>query len=81
LISLIAYLPHWAKILRGRSSGAISSRSWAAWSLSSLLAVFCAVIQLQVTGRGWALVFSTVLGLGFVLFTLILVVRYRVTQR
>ena len=77
ILSLVAYLPQWTKLQRGKSSGSISIRAWAVWTLSSVLAVFYAIVQLEVTGRGWALVLSSGLGLLFVLITLVLVVRYR----
>ncbi|MCX7005643.1 MAG: PQ-loop repeat-containing protein [bacterium] len=76
-ISLLAYAPQWLKLWRTKSSTAISIRSWCAWSLSSAFALFYALTQLHMTGRGWALVMSTSLGLCFVLCTLWLVVKYR----
>ena len=76
-ISLLAYAPQWLKLWRTKSSTAISIRSWCAWSLSSAVALFYALTQLHLTGRGWALVMSTSMGLCFVLCTLWLVVRYR----
>jgi uncharacterized protein with PQ loop repeat len=76
-ISLSAYLPQWTRIVRTRSSAAISARSWAAWSFSSAFALFYAVVQLLRNGTGWALVLATSLGLVFVLFTLYLVLRFR----
>jgi len=76
-LSLVAYLPQWIKLHRSRTSGTISIRSWSIWTVSSILAVFYAVVQLQVTGRGWALVLSSALGLLFVVFTLVLVILYR----
>jgi uncharacterized protein with PQ loop repeat len=77
LISLLAYIPQWAKVLRTKSSGSVSTRSWLAWTVSSGFALFYAVTQLILNGRGWALVFSTSLGLAFVVCTLFLVVRFR----
>ncbi len=77
LISLLAYVPQWIKLLRTKSSGSISLRSWCAWTLSTAFALFYAVVQLLLNNRGWALVISSALGLSFVLGTLILVVRYR----
>ncbi|MGA1205018.1 MAG: PQ-loop domain-containing transporter [Opitutales bacterium] len=77
LLSLVAYLPQWIKLCRGKNSGSMSMRAWTIWTVSSLLALFYAIVQLQVTGRGWALVLSTGLGLAFVVVTLLLVVRFR----
>ncbi|NLE68102.1 MAG: PQ-loop repeat-containing protein [Lentisphaerae bacterium] len=77
LISLLAYVPQWAKLLRTKSSASISMRSWCAWTVSGSFALFYAVTQLLLNGRGWALVLSSSLGLAFVLCTLFLVVRFR----
>lgn len=77
LISLMAYLPQWNKLWRTKSSASISTRSWCAWTVSNGVAVFYAVTQLLLNGRGWALVLSSSLGLAFVLCTLFLVVRFR----
>ena len=77
VISLSAYLPQWLKLYRTRSSAAISVRSWAAWSVSTAFALFYAVVQLQQTGSGWALVVSSILALVFVLFTLFLILKFR----
>lgn len=80
VLSLVAYLPQWIKLQRGKNSGSISIRAWTVWTLSSILAVFYAVVQLQATGRGWALVLSSGLGLLFVVVTLVMVIRYRVVS-
>jgi uncharacterized protein with PQ loop repeat len=77
LIALLAYIPQWAKLLRSRSSASISARSWFVWTISSAFALFYAIIQLLLNGRGWALVLSTFLGLAFVVCTLFLVIRFR----
>jgi uncharacterized protein with PQ loop repeat len=77
LISLMAYIPQWAKIWRTRSSASISARAWAAWTVSGTLAVFYAITQLLLNGHGWALVLSTSMGLTFVLVTLAMVLRFR----
>ncbi len=76
-LSLVAYVPQWIKICRTRTSGAISLRSWLIWTLSSVLALFYAVVQLLLNGRGWALVFATASGLAFVVTTLLLVIWFR----
>jgi uncharacterized protein with PQ loop repeat len=76
-ISLTAYFPQWTKLFRTKSSASISIRSWCVWTVSSAFAVFYAIVQLLLNGRGWPLVLSTSLGLVFVAFTLVLVVRYR----
>jgi len=77
LLSLAAYLPQWIKICRTRTSGSISIRAWLIWTLSSVLALFYAVVQLLLNGRGWALVFATGAGLAFVVTTLLLVIWFR----
>jgi uncharacterized protein with PQ loop repeat len=77
LISLLAYVPQWAKLLRTKSSASISTRSWCAWTVSGAFAMFYAVTQLLLNGSGWALVVSSSLGLAFVLCTLFLVIRFR----
>lgn len=76
-ISLLAYVPQWTKLCRSRSSDSISISSWCAWTISSAFALFYAVVQLILNERGWALVLTTLLGLLFVAFTLILVIRFR----
>ena len=76
-ISLVAYFPQWLKLFRTKSSASISIRSWCGWIISSVFALFYAVVQLLLNGNGWALVVSTVLALIFVAFTLFLAVKYR----
>jgi uncharacterized protein with PQ loop repeat len=75
-ISLVAYFPQWTKLFRTKSSESISIRSWCGWGVSSVFALFYAVVQLLLNGNGWALVISTLLALIFVAFTLFLVVKY-----
>ena len=77
LISLLAYIPQWNKLWRTKSSESISMRSWCAWAVSGSFALFYAVVQLLLNGRGWSLVLSTSLGLIFVLHTLFLVIKFR----
>ncbi len=55
LLSLFAYLPQWRKIIANKSSRDISLTSWLVWLVSSGIAIFYAVIQYQVTGKGTAL--------------------------
>ncbi len=76
-IAFTAYWPQWLKLIRTRSSQDISLRSWCTWIVSATFALFYAVVQLLVNGRGWPLVFSTAIGLGSVLFTVWLILRYR----
>jgi uncharacterized protein with PQ loop repeat len=77
VLSLLAYLPQWAKLMASRDSGAISIRAWAIWTLTGLFALNYAVVQLLLNGRGWALVLSSGVGLLFVAATLVLIVRFR----
>ena len=77
LISLLAYVPQWSKLFRNKSSASISLRSWCAWTVSSSFALFYALTQLVLNGRGWALVLSAGLSLAFVIFTLLLVIKFR----
>lgn len=77
LLSLLAYIPQWAKVLRTKSSASISTRAWCIWTVSSAFALFYAVTQFILNGRGWALIISASLGLAFVVCTLFLVVWFR----
>jgi len=76
-IALSAYLPQWIKLVRTRSSQDISLRSWCIWTVSSLCALFYAIVQLLLNGRGWPLVFSTAVSIASVMFTVSLIFRYR----
>ena len=76
-IVLLAYLPQWTKLWRTKSSVDISLRSWSIWTASTLFALFYAMIQLLLNGRGWPLVVSSAIGLGAVLSTVFLIRRYR----
>ncbi|MEY4242694.1 MAG: hypothetical protein RLZZ245_279 [Verrucomicrobiota bacterium] len=77
ILSLCAYIPQWRKLFQTRNSGAISVASWAIWAVSYSIAVFYATLLLKVTGRGIPLVVTTSAGLCFVLFTMVLVWRFR----
>ena len=77
LISLTAYVPQWVRLIRTKESRAISLISWMIWAVCYTIGVFYSVVLLNVTGRGWPLVAATSLGLSFVLFTMVLVWRYR----
>jgi len=81
LLSLVAYLPQWKKIVANRSSRDISMTSWLVWLLSSAIAIFYAVIQYQVTGKGTVLVFSSIVVLIFVFITVCLIAFYRKDAR
>jgi uncharacterized protein with PQ loop repeat len=76
-IALSAYMPQWIKLIHTKSSRDISLRSWCIWTVSTLCALFYAVVQLLLNGRGWPLVISTIMGLFSVLFTVFLTFRYR----
>jgi uncharacterized protein with PQ loop repeat len=77
MLSLVAYLPQWRKLIRTRSSEDISLGAWLLWSVSTLFAVFYAVVQFVLHGHGLALIISSVTGLLFILVTIFLVLRYR----
>jgi uncharacterized protein with PQ loop repeat len=77
LLALFAYLPQWRKIIANKSCKDISLTSWLIWLLSSAIAIFYAVIQYRVTGKGTALIFSSLLSLVFVFTTVCLIAFYR----
>ena len=77
ILSLCAYVPQWKKLFQTRNSGAISVASWVIWTISYLIAVVYAVLLLMVTGHGVPLVVTTVAGLCFVVFTMVLVWHFR----
>ena len=77
LISLCAYVPQWRKLLKTRSSGSISLSSWVLWAGSYSIAVIYSSLLLMITGKGWPMVATSSLGLIFVIFTLVLVWRFR----
>jgi uncharacterized protein with PQ loop repeat len=76
-LSLVAYIPQWIKLVRSKSSRDISLKAWVLWTVSSVFAVIYALVQLYRYGIGWALLVSSLLSLGFVLVTVILIVHYR----
>lgn len=77
VLSLLAYFPQWSKIIRSRTSTAISARSWLLWGCTGAFTLFYAIVQLLLNDRGWPLVISSVTGLVFVLLTLLLILKYR----
>ena len=81
LLSLVAYLPQWRKIIANKSSKDISLTSWLVWLLSSAIAIFYAVIQYKITGKGTALIFFSVLVLAFAFITACLIALYRKNDR
>ena len=81
LLLLFAYLLQRKKIIANRSSKDISLTSWLVWLLSSAIAIFYAVIQYQVAGKGTALIFSSVLVFVFVFITICLIVFYRTDDK
>jgi uncharacterized protein with PQ loop repeat len=78
---VIACFPQWKKIIANKSSKDISLTSWLVWLLSSAIAIFYAVIQYQVTGKGTALIFSSIVVLIFVFITVCLIALYRKDDR
>lgn len=77
VISLIAYLPQWKKLIDTKSSRDLSLRSWSIWIVSSSISLFYAVALYRYTGKGAPLVFASAAGLLFVLTTVYLTARYR----
>ncbi len=77
VIALSAYLPQWIKLLQTKSSDDISLRSWILWMFSTSLAIYYAIVQFLMNGRGWPLIISSLIGFGSILFTIFLIVRYR----
>lgn len=80
VISLIAYLPQWKKLVDTRSSKDISLRSWSIWIVSSSISLFYAIVLFRYTGKGVPLVFASGAGLVFVLVTVYLTARYRASN-
>ena len=81
LLALFAYLPQWKKIIANKSSKDISLTSWLVWLLCSIIAIFYAIMQYKVTGKGTALIFSSVLAFIFVSITACLIAIYRKVDR
>ena len=77
LLALFAYLPQWKERIANKSSRGMSLTSSPVWLLSSAIAIFYAVIQYKVTGKGTALIFSSALTLVFVFVTVCLIALYR----
>jgi uncharacterized protein with PQ loop repeat len=77
VISLIAYLPQWRKLIDTKSSRDLNLRSWSIWIVSSSISLFYAVALYRYTGKGVPLVFASAAGLLFVLITVYLTARYR----
>lgn len=75
--SLAAYIPQWLKLRRLQSSTNLSLLSWLTWTLTSLFALFYALVRHAETGNAWALVFSTSMNLCFVVTTVLLILHYR----
>ena len=81
LLALFAYFPQWKKIIANKSSRDISLTSWLVWLASSVITTFYAIIQYKITGKGTALIFSSVLTLAFVFITVCLIAFYRKDAR
>ena len=77
VISLIAYLPQWKKLVDTKSSKDISLRSWSIWIISSSISLFYSIVLYKVTGKGIPLIFASSAGLLFVMVTVYLTARYR----
>ena len=77
VISLLAYLPQWKKLIDTKSSKDLSLRSWSIWIVSSSISLFYSIVLFSYTGKGIPLVFASAAGLLFVLITVYLTARYR----
>jgi uncharacterized protein with PQ loop repeat len=81
LLALFAYFPQWKKIIANKSSRDISLTSWLVWLASSVITTFYAIIQYKITGKGTALIFSSIFALVFVSITVYLTARYKKDDR
>ncbi len=81
VLSLIAYIPQWRKLIRSKSSNDISIHAWIIWCLSGAFALFYAIVQHRMTGPGLALIFSSATTLLFVLITVWMVFKYAKKNR
>jgi len=77
LLSLVAYIPQWKKIITTQSSKDISLVSWLIWVIATSFTLFYASIQYYAFGHGLALIFSTALSLLFIAVTIYLMIIYR----
>ena len=73
IISFSAYLPQWIKLFKTKSSENISLGSWCLWIVSTTFALFYAVVQYLINGRGWPLIISAFFNLCCILFTVFLI--------
>ncbi|MDQ1330108.1 MAG: MtN3 and saliva related transrane protein [Thermodesulfobacteriota bacterium] len=76
-ISLSAYLPQWIKLIKTKSSADIALKSWCIWIVAATFTLFYAIVQFLLNGRGWPLIISAAASMCCILFTIILVVRFR----
>lgn len=76
-ISLSAYLPQWIKLIQTKSSADISLKSWCIWIIAAFFTLFYAIVQFLLNGRGWPLIISSTASLFCIIFTIILIVKYR----
>jgi uncharacterized protein with PQ loop repeat len=77
LISLVAYIPQWRKLIATKSSKDISLRAWLLWALTASFSCFYAVVQYLANGRGVALIFSTATSFIFIVSTVYLIRLHR----
>jgi len=77
IISLSAYLPQWIKLIQTKSSRDISLHSWLLWFFSASCALFYAIVQFLINGRGWPLIISTLFSVGSIVLTISLILKFR----
>ncbi|MES2207223.1 MAG: PQ-loop domain-containing transporter [Pseudomonadota bacterium] len=77
VLSLIAYIPQWLRLIKTKSSADIALSSWTIWIISSFFSTFYAVVQYQINGRGLPLIISSLSNLVFVILTVSLIALFR----
>lgn len=80
LISLIAYVPQWSKMVKTRSSKDISLKSWIIWIFSGAISLFYAIELFRYTGKGVPLLITSSASLLFVLVTVYLIAKFRTKE-
>jgi uncharacterized protein with PQ loop repeat len=77
VLSFTAYVPQWLRLIKTKSSASISLHAWLIWGLSAIFGTFYAVVQLDITGRGWPLLISCIATLIMISFTIGMIIYYR----
>jgi uncharacterized protein with PQ loop repeat len=77
VLSMTGYVPQWVALMKTKSSDEISVQSWVIWVIAMFFALFYAIVQFQINGRGWPLIISSGGSFLFVAITLLMVLYYR----